>query len=496
MAGSYNSLLNKYNTLVAKCQALQESLKLKEEQWSKKAAEYDVVEDNARTLCKLILAKDKSQINIGTESGSWGSLSTRDLIVQATQSYKKYNKERAIALQQILDIAEERQDTIDGLKTQIAYYENNKTGDAKEYEKVLKEEQEKETLQNVIDNTDYETKKALKENHANISIVDDDDDLNSFITDSMNELDIITPTNSSVPINANNKLREAREKQRQKKVFKKYAAEVDLGRYLNDMSELQKAFIYTIGSEGLSEQSEIIKRIQNVEEYKEQKSKTFANKVYTAAKELQGMGIIISESVIIPLTGKSNCNIIRLTEMGNRLYYIMTDKKPVIAEANLIQTEHDNIHHGYGIKAIYQGIKESGLYNKTNMNCRKDPLVVDPQKNQNVTYIPDIFTLYKNGNIKCFFEYERGLSTKDTIIEKCNKMVRFTRDMYFLTDTKEHVESLLKNLVAWKKEAMNKQLKVRVYLSTARYFQANNYDIKKDWMCFLPENSAEPITKE
>lgn len=493
---SYNSLLNKYNTLVAKCQTMQETLKTKEEQWSRKSDEFKSVEDNTRELCKLILAKDKSQINIGTESGSWGSLSTRDLIVQATQSYKKYNKDRALALQQILDIAEERQDTIDGLKAQILFYENNGTGNEQEYKEAVEQEEKEKALQTAIDNQSHEFQQNLKNNNVQVIMTDESDaNGNDFILDIANELDSINTNTSSIPVQngTNGKLDLYREKNRQKKVTKKYAAEINLGRIIENLSDIQKSYIVIIGSLGLSEQTDIINELKRIDLGKNSSEKYLANQTYTAAKELQGLGIIISEKVTIPLKGKSNCNIIRLTEMGLRLYFLMEGKKPVLAEANRIQTEHDNIHHGYGIKAIWQGIDNSGNYIRSNMDCRKDPLIVDPKKNKNITYIPDIIAVKKSDKKKCFFEYERGFSSKDTIIEKCNKMSTFTSDMYFLTDTKEHAESLLKNLIAWKKEAVKRHLKRKVYLSTATFFQSNNFDVDKSWMYILPEDSDQPI---
>lgn len=489
---SYNTLLNKYNTLVAQCQSMQETINTKEVQWSAKAAEYKSVEDNTKELCKLILAKDKSQINLGTEKGSWGSLPVRELIIQAIQSYKKYNKERALALQQILDMAEERQAIIEGLKDQLSFYENNGAS-TESYEDVVKKKEEAEALTNAIDNTDYETQKNIKNNNIQISISDENETISDMIASTMEEFDSFMPTQSSIPVkDTNGKIALAREKQRQKQVTKKYAAEIDLGRILNDLSKIQKDFINIIGAEGLSEQTDIIKEIREMDDYKNRTQKGLANSVYIAAKELQAMGLITAENVVIPLTGKSNVKIIRFSELGMRLYYLMTGKKPVLSEANYIQTEHDNIHHGYGIKAIYQSIEASGNYKRVNMNCRKDPLIVDPNKNKKITYIPDIIAVHNN-NQKCYFEYERGFSNQSTIIEKCNKMVKFTRHLYFITDNKDHAESLLKNLQAWKRESVKRGLKVKVYLSTAKFFQENNFDVTKKWMYILPENDAMPV---
>lgn len=493
---SYNTLLNKYNTLVAQCQSMQETMKTKEEQWANRATEFKVVEDNTRELCKLILAKDKSQINLGTDKGSWGSLSIKDLIMQATQSYKKYNKERALALQQILDMAEERQEKINTLMDDLEYYKNNSNATEESYEAEKKKKKEEKAVNEALNQTDYETQNNIQKNNVNVSIVDDSNSLNDSVADMLNELDSFQPTEQSVPVkNTNGKIKLAKEKQHQKKVVKEFSEKINFGQMVDDLSEIQKDYITIIGEQGLSKQNEISQVIKQIDKYSNRKDSGLATAILTASKEMQAMGIISAENVSIPLSGESNIKVIRLTELGSRLYHLMTNKKAVLSEANFLMMEHDNIHHGYGIKAIYQGVEASGNYKKANMNCRKEPLIVNPEKNKNVSYIPDIFAIYKDGQ-KCYFEYERGFSSRDTIVEKCNKMVNFTRNLYFLTDNRDHVNKLLGDLQAWKKEVDKRGLKCKVFLSTARYFQSNNFDIKEKWMYILPEIGFMPIEND
>lgn len=490
---SYNTLLNKYNTLVAQCQSMQETMRTKEEQWANRATEFKVVEDNARELCKLILAKDKSQINLGTDKGSWGSLSIRDLISQATQSYKKYNKERALALQQILDMAEERQEKIITLMDDLEFYKNNSNATEEAYEAEKKKKAEEKAINDALNQADYETQNNIQKNNVNISIVDDSSSINDSVADMLNELDTFQPMEQSIPVkNTNGKIKLAKEKQHQKKVVKEFSEKINFGQMVEDLSDIQKDYITIIGEQGLSKQNEITKVIKLMDKYSNRKESGLASAIFTASKEMQAMGIITAEDVSIPLQGESRMKIIRLTELGSRLYHMMTNKKCVLAEANFLMMEHDNIHHGYGIKAIYQGIEDSKNYKKATMDCRKEPLVVNPEKNKNVTYIPDIFAIYKDGQ-KCYFEYERGFTSRDDIIKKCNKMVNFTRNLYFLTDNKDHVDKLLGDLQAWKQEVSKRGLKCKVYLSTARYFQTNNFDVREKWMYILPELGSMPI---
>lgn len=493
---AYNDLLNKYNVLVAKCQSLQETIISKEEQWKIMSDEFAVVNDNARKLCTLILAKDKSQINLGTGSGAWGLLQTRDLILQSIESYKKYNSDRSLALQQLLDFAEEKQHLIDGLMDELEYYKNNSGKNANDYEEEKKEKEKEADLSEALDSTDYEVKQKIKDNNINIELIDNESAVSDLIVDAMNELDTFIPTEKSIPIkDSNGKIALAREQKRQKEVVKKFAAEMDIGKIMNDLSSIQKEIITIIGEKGLSENLEIVQDLYNAESNKTKTKDSISAMIYTAEREMQAMGIITSENISIPLQGKTNVKIIRMTELGNRLYSMMHNKKPCIAEANRLLADHDNIHHGYGIKAISQGIQNSELYLRVNMDCRKDPLIVDENKNRNVTYIPDIIAIYKDGGYKCFFEYERGFSSEGTIIEKCNKMCHFTRNMYFLTNNNNNAETLAKHLTKWKKEAAKRKIKAKIYLSTAKTFQANNFDVKKKWQFFWGDNDVEPVTE-
>lgn len=493
---AYNDLLNKYNTLVAKCQSLQETLISKENQWKIKADEYEVVKDNAKKLCILILSKDKSQINLGTNSGSWGASDIRDLIIQSIDSYKKYNRERSLTLQQILDLAEEKQHMIDGLIDELEFYKNNSEKNTEDYEEDKKSKAKEKALEEAIERLDYDEKQKIKNNNANIELIDNEAGVSNLILDAMDELDTFMPTEKSIPIkDSNGKIALAREKKRQNNVVKKFAAEMDLGRILNDLSPVQKDIITIIGEKGLSENMEIIQELYNDEKNKTKTKDSLSSMIYTAERELQAMGVIVSENTAIPLVGKANVKIIRMTELGNRLYSMMYDKKPVIAEANRLQAEHDNIHHGYGIKAIAQSMQSCELYSRVSMDCRKDPFIVDKNKNKNVTYIPDILAVFKESNYTCYFEYERGNSADETIIEKCNKMCHFTRNMYFLTNNNNNADSLAKQLTKWKKEAAKRNVKAKIYLSTAKNFQANNFDVKRKWQFYWGDNDIEPIVE-
>ena len=492
---AYNDLLNKYNTLVARCQSLQETLISKEQQWNIEAEEHKIVEDNIKKLCILILAKDKSQINLGSNSGSWNACQIRDLIIQSIDSYKKYNRERSLTLQQLLDLAEEKQHTIDGLIDELEFYKNN-SGKSVDYAEEKESKAKEKALEEAIEGLDFEEKQKIKNNNANIQLIDNESGVSDLILDAMEELDTFMPTEKSVPIkDSNGKIALAREKKRQNNVVKKFASEMDVGRVLNDLSPVQKDIITIIGQKGLSENMEIIQELYKDEKNKTKTKDSLSSMIYTAERELQATGVIISENTAIPLVGKANVKIIRMTELGNRLYSMMHNKKPVISEANRLQAEHDNIHHGYGIKAISQSMQSCDLYSHVSMDCRRDPFIVDKNKNRNVTYIPDIIAVYKNGDEKCYFEYERCSRPDDVIAEKCNKMCHFTRNMYFLTNNSNHANNLAKQLTKWKKEAAKRKIKAKIFLSTVKSFQANNFDIKEKWQFYWGDNDIEPITE-
>lgn len=493
---AYNALLNKYNTLVARCQSMQETMKSKDEQWGKKAREFKTVEDNTRDLCKMILAKDKTQINLGTDSGSWLTLPTTELITLAISSFKKYTKRQSETLQQILDLAEERGRTIEGLEDEVDFYRNNSGSSQEEYEKFKKEKETTENLNDAVSHLDPQTQQNIKDNNLELKVRDKDinqDTISDLLND---EVDSFTPTSQSVKTTVTGtSISHLKEQAREQKVFRKFRDEIDLGGIVEKMSETQKWIMQAIGAQGLSQLNDIVNMVNKEILKKNPKAnkETNGKAIYAAYAELRTKAIVEDEKVVLPLQGQSNTRIVTFTSLGTALYRFMTGKVPVVSEATTIISDHDNIHHGYGIRSIYKALEASNLYNNVDMYCRKNPLLINNGTNQ--SYIPDIFAIHTATQKKCYFEYERGLSKTATIIDKCNKMSKFTRQLFFITDTKQSAEKLLKDLIEWQKGAVSRGRRdISIYLSSARFFQSQNFDITAPWQYTLNKGNAEPVT--
>ena len=70
---SFDTLLNKYNILLAQTRDLKEQLKNSQEKNQQLLSKFDVVEKNVRELCEDILAKDPKEMKLGIEY-SWDKI--------------------------------------------------------------------------------------------------------------------------------------------------------------------------------------------------------------------------------------------------------------------------------------------------------------------------------------------------------------------------------------------------------------------------------------
>lgn len=66
---SFDTLLNKYNILLAQTRDLKEQLKNSQEKNQQLLSKFDVVEKNVRELCEDILAKDPKEMKLAQKRG-------------------------------------------------------------------------------------------------------------------------------------------------------------------------------------------------------------------------------------------------------------------------------------------------------------------------------------------------------------------------------------------------------------------------------------------
>lgn len=441
----YKILLNKYNTLLAKAQDLQEQLNTKNEQWSQMKSRYEIIEKNTRELCESILAKDKDEMVLGKDY-SWDSVDIGDLLVKAKRSYHAYNNRRREVMQKIFDVSEQRREVIEGLESQISRMMQNGCQNVtmedvhKEIEKEKKEEEAKKNAPNDV-------KRAIEENRVKIEVGEDDDFEDASV------FEVVSEKNERMkPVKKNNRPAKQKitpnaievKKDEKKHEEAKLARRKETSPYMVDLKEWESKIdenmwliIQVMGEKGVSQHLNIKTEVLKIEPL------LTKNNIANGLNNLLTNSIITTERVSLPLSGSITLS--RLDTLGIRLYENHFNKKPVKSEWEEMIAEHTTATHGYGIKAAAEKIMEIGMYEQVDyMTNRKNPIEIG----NGITYIPDISVKDKNG-AKSYFEYELGHHTQKDFNAKCSKMVKVTDTLNFIVPNGKAVDTLCDQVEKW-----------------------------------------------
>ena len=122
----------------------------------------------------------------------------------------------------------------------------------------------------------------------------------------------------------------------------------------------------------------------------------------------------------------------RLTEVGHRLYKEKYQETPVLSELDTIISQHDNPSHGYGIKALWQILSESGQFDSVSMDRKENTI----QLRRGGLYIPDIIAT-KDG-VPMYLEYECGTHVQaEFFSQNVIRCCRFTNNLYIVTPNRD-----------------------------------------------------------
>ena len=479
----FKTLLNKYNTLLAKAQDLQEQLKTKNEQWAAMKTRYEVIEKNTRELCEMILAKDKSEMVLGKEY-SWDQVKIEELLVKTKKAYHDYNNQRKEVMQKIFDVSEQRRDVIEGLEAQISRMMQNGAQNVtiedvhKEIEKEKKEEEAKK-------NAPTEMKKAMSENKVQITVEDEDDFEDASIFQKVSEKNEKMkfapkpgnkpkpkPTPKATEIWRDEDKHEAAKLGRRKETSPYM---IDLKEWETKLDDNMWVIIKVMGETGKSQHLEIKNEALKV-------NPSLSNSTITnCLNSLRANSIITSEKISLPLSGQIIVS--RLDTIGIRLFENRFNKKPKRSEYEEMISEHTTALHGYGIKAVAEKIIEMGMYESVEYRAnRKNPVTLS----NGVTYIPDIAAQDKNG-VKTYFEYELGHHTQKDFNAKCSKMIQVTDILNFIVPNGKIMTSICDQIEKWivnKGPDALKNITVRVI--SAAQIQDNLTDNLKWKMVYEP----------
>ena len=468
----YSSLLAKYNRAVGENLSLKDQLRQNNQRMSERETEIKHDNDLIRGLCEEILAKDNSEMVVGTEY-SWSRMSIYELIERTTSSYRKYNRERSELMMQLADLAEERAEQIAGLCEQIEQMQHmyselddsNRGPDIKP-EKVV-------DVPKVQAATETPEEKPMPSCES-ITIEDRDvtDSMTSTMVDAIKISESVKITPPSIPVSEPRKLVEKVKKEREKAHKADKIDLMDLNKTISKFNPAMKEIVHIIGETGFSFYLDIHKKF--CERCKDLEIGTSEPRIRAAIDLLTRGGIIHQDSFDSPLKGK--IKLMKLSASGGAVYKELFGSTPVVSELDRIILEHDNTQHGYGIRELAEILEASGKYKSVTWMNGRQPIALE--NGQSV--IPDIIA--RTNRYIEYFEYERANHTYPDFQAKLSKLSHISKFINIIVQNINQLDAILKDVERWGKESgASKQRKVIVRMSTVKYYATHEPGTRKGW---------------
>ena len=196
-------------------------------------------------------------------------------------------------------------------------------------------------------------------------------------------------------------------------------------------------------------------------------------------------------------TGMRWFTILRLTEVGQKLYIEKYRRKPVETDYQKVIREHGNAEHGYTILDVAQILSDTGKYRSISTSRKGNTLRLSEDR----TCIPDIVCCLPNAVE--YYEVECGNHHQSDFNDKCDKLKSITQNLFFVAPNKETVEKKLKpQIEAWIKARGRSQLQlsgVVVYLTSISELAAQRwtyvFNMQSDKPIYTASTAPKQINK-
>ena len=136
---------------------------------------------------------------------------------------------------------------------------------------------------------------------------------------------------------------------------------------------------------------------------------------WRAVKALVKTGLYDAERIF---TGYRNFNILKLTDIGRRLYRDRFRNEPPYQEHQILMGEHSSLLHGYMIKDVATILMKKGIYKSVSINRKKNQIRLW----EGGVVIPDVIAVKQYGYSE-YFEVECGNHHQADFNAKCNKLI-------------------------------------------------------------------------
>ena len=184
-------------------------------------------------------------------------------------------------------------------------------------------------------------------------------------------------------------------------------------------------------------------------------------------------------------TGMRWFMVLRLTEIGQKLYIEKHHRKPAETEYQKVIREHGSAEHGYTILDAAQILKDTGKYRSVSTSRKGNTLRLSEDR----SCIPDIVCCLSNSME--YYEVECGNHHQSDFNDKCDKLKSITQNLFFVAPNKETVEKKLKpQIEAWINARGRSQLQLSgivVYLTSISELAAQR------WTYVFNMQSDKPI---
>ena len=196
-------------------------------------------------------------------------------------------------------------------------------------------------------------------------------------------------------------------------------------------------------------------------------------------------------------TGMRWFTIVRLTEIGLKLYTQRFHKAPAETEYEMVIREHSNAEHGYTILDVAQILKDTGKYRSVSTSRKTNTI----RLSENKTCIPDVVCCLAGGME--YYEVECGNHHQSDFNDKCDKLKSITQSIFFVAPNKETLEKKLKpQIEAWIKARGRSQLQlsgVVVYLTSISELAAQRwtyvFNMQSDKPIYTASTAPKQINK-
>ena len=420
----FNVLLNKYNRLLAQFNDLKQTSDEKEEKWRELQKSYMQTESSIRSLCEVILAKDKNEMVLGKEY-SWSKVEIRALIQKAMLSYKEYNNNRVALMKQMQSELENRRNMIESLQFQITNNDGKPVVNNSENETPASDTKKPDDSQNLIP---YKDRQAAQSGGIITEILENENDYDA--TDEALEQEMHS-LNKAIRMNKAD-IGVVQTKTHSKKTQKEQNEAVNfvmigVEKAMKEMTPRMKYVVQALGETGYMETRAIASAAAKRAKADDPKltEQAFVNDL----KNKRISSLVLSECIANPLKGKYT--VYKLNDIGKAVYKNTFGKDPVVSEFDQCIKDHDNLHHAIGIREL-QGILVSSKY-FSSVSMKRDDNVI--RVNGSTTYIPDIIAK-KQGKV-FYFEYDLGNHTQTDWNAKMNKACLVGKELFIVTDNRD-----------------------------------------------------------